>query len=314
MMGAPLQLYTLLHFIAVASPQEQKGSLHLVEYFCGVAAHTRAFQACGLNVVGFDILRDGLFMDIASKLGVVTALTLCTRVMPGGVGWLATVCSSFSWMCRHSVERSKTAPLGDACSWSATNGNLLAARSALIMLLLMALGAGWFLEQPANSIMASHPSLEYVKELASKLPKLCEWHAADSFLGAFGAQSLKPVTIRSNKQWVWSLATSRPSLASFDSSDITEVTDSGLDMMTGKRKQAIAGKKGLKQTEQYPDAFGHAFMDAYICMQLESEPIDEVDIDEDYMEMPVSHAAWEDLGMDSTLQMAVSELQSLQRR
>ena len=56
-------------------------------------------------------------------------------------------------------------------------------------------------------------------------------------------------------------------------------------------------------------------MDAYICMQLEYAPIDqEVDIDEDYMEMHVSHVAWEDLGMVSTLQMVVSELQSLQRR
>ena len=45
-MGAPTSFFEVLRFIAHQTPSHTK-PLQLVEFFCGVAAHTRAFQNAG---------------------------------------------------------------------------------------------------------------------------------------------------------------------------------------------------------------------------------------------------------------------------
>jgi len=125
-------------------------------------------------------------------------------------------------------------------------------RAALIMLLVMSKRAWWVLEQPVTSCMPSHPAMLHIQSLVGKLPWV-QWHAADTFLGAFGAKTIKRVRLYSNKRWVHGLARSRPNPKDFKPSDTTTVTRKLVD---GVEKVQVNGGPGLKESQEYPEECG----------------------------------------------------------
>ena len=104
-LGAPAALYELLKQVneisrelaqqgqqAAAMPQREP--LDFVEYFCGKAAHTRAFQEAGYAACGYDCLRDcAAFMDLTDMNGFIVALCLALRLNPDhrSLMWFGTV-------------------------------------------------------------------------------------------------------------------------------------------------------------------------------------------------------------------------------
>jgi len=101
MMGFPTPAYELLRFTAGPAG----APLDMVEFFCGVAAHVRAFQRAGCTAVGCDVLRDHEYMDILSPAGMVCGITLARSLHPLGVAWLAVVCSSWVFISNSSTGR-----------------------------------------------------------------------------------------------------------------------------------------------------------------------------------------------------------------
>ncbi len=135
-MGTPMVAFELMRHVTAFSAGHSR-DLDLVEFFCGVAAHTRAFQDLGLLAVGYDVLRDGVFMNLLTDEGFITAITLCMRVKPWSAIWLAIVCSSFSFLALDKTGRSADNPRGSSRSPSAIKGNQLTARSCLLVLICL---------------------------------------------------------------------------------------------------------------------------------------------------------------------------------
>ena len=64
-----------------------------------------------------------------------------------------------------STMRSKTNPLGRNDSEAVSNGNVLASRAIILMLLASAKGVFWCLEQPSSSCMEYHPIFQALLRL-----------------------------------------------------------------------------------------------------------------------------------------------------
>ena len=116
--------------------------------------HWRAFES-----LTYDI-SDSSLQDILSVAGFLLLARQVCRVRRCGIVLLAPVCSSFSWMSRYSTGRNVNEPLGHSWSPSATEGNLLVARTILLLRLIVARGCVYILEQPLGSIMPEHPRFQ----------------------------------------------------------------------------------------------------------------------------------------------------------
>ncbi len=97
---------------------------------------------------------------------------LSLRVTPGGFHMTAPVCSSFAWINRASIGRSRWEPLGKSVSDRIARASLMVSRAILACLLNSARGLWWVLEQPALSIMECHPAFRLLKRLwAHRTPR-----------------------------------------------------------------------------------------------------------------------------------------------
>ena len=104
----------------------------------------------------FDIV-DDLLENILTDIGFELVLKLVSRVRRVGIVLLAPVCSSFCWVNRHTSQRSVLFPLGCEHVHSVRDGNIMVSRVILILMLIMARGAVFVLEQPLLSLLPEHP-------------------------------------------------------------------------------------------------------------------------------------------------------------
>ena len=289
MMRAPVILYEVLKFCTATLLDGVTCDVDLVEYFCGVASDVRAFKDMGLTAVGYDFLKDPFFMNMLGTAGIVTALMLALRIRNGdGAAWLATVCSSWVWICRSGSKRSSSEPLGDADAAFVQDGNTMTARTGLIMLLMLAKRSWWLLEQPQSSLMSLHPALAYIRSLP--LP-WCQWHEATTYMGAYSAESMKPTVLWSNRWWVHGLTRERPPASDFEDTQVTTKTIKNC-------KVQVTGGSGLKKTQAYPDDFGRAFCELFIEMNGTEDVTDDIG---HFEERPVDPYAWAELRMDDVM-------------
>ena len=63
-------------------------------------------------------------------------------------------------MSRHSTGRNVLEPLGNERSQSVKDGNLMVSRVVLALMLIMARGSVFVLEQPLQSFLPEHPRFE----------------------------------------------------------------------------------------------------------------------------------------------------------
>ena len=220
--------------------------------------------------------------------GFIVAVTLALQLHPRtGCAWLAVVCSSWVWLSRGSTGRSKYNAMGWVDSTSAAEGNKMTARAALIIVLLSCLGLAWVLEQPLLSLMPLHPALQWIQAMSNMAATdaFITWMAVDTYMGAFAAETSKPLALYTNRMWVYALARSKPMMKSAKHC-ITTTTSSG--------KLSVHGTSDTKKTQAYTQAFGQATLDAYVAHNMDDhEPpgdIDEPDVESFESEHP---SAWE---------------------
>ena len=90
-----------------------------------------------------------------------------------------------------TVRRTDARPLGEEAFESVWMGNVLCARTLIVLLIAHSLGCWWILEQPKGSKMEAHPCFQDV------LRWIHVWRQHIS-MGAFGAKSLKPTWLYSS--------------------------------------------------------------------------------------------------------------------
>ncbi len=233
--------------------------LIMVEMFCGVAAISRAFSAAGFPSMGYDFLKDPLMNNILSPAGFLHAIAMVASLDPvGGFLWQATVCSTWVWISQGSTGRSAQFPLGVPCR-STLEANCMVARCSLLVLLSIARGTIWALEQPSSSLMTLHPAMTWVRSFHGKMVN-ADWYECETFMGAFDGATLKPTTICGNRRLVHALGRSRQGIRGNSATVYTVKAN----QTTGEKY--TQGGPGLKATQAYTDTFGAAVLDAYIAM------------------------------------------------
>ena len=189
--------------------------------------------------------------DICSPQGFVICVSMVMSLKGNGLLWLATVCSTWVFICLSVTQRSKIDPLGDTNRACVKTANLMVSRCALIMRLIAAKGGAWVLEQPMSSLMIYHPRLQ---EMLREGPVFMTTFS----MGAHGAPTRKPTKLYSNRPWVADLQKKVPANTKFAKLDIVRhgVNDRG--------QKTVTGGKQLKATQAYPRNFGKAVSNCFI--------------------------------------------------
>ena len=245
----PRLVFHLLALMQACSFCKNEQDIDFVEYCCGKRAVTSAFTARGLRAVGFDVLQHPIFEDFVSGMGFLTALQWLRRVKHAGAIWLGTVCSSWVWMCRHTSMQTFHYPRGTARNIAVSIGNHMVARTAVLIAICHARSIVFILEQPRNSMMAEHPSLCWLRQRLRRIGM--SWYCVDSYMAAFGGETLKPHRFYSSHTLIAELARSHP--GGMDSST-KQVAVKYIDKQ-GKRR--CSGGKDLKGTQEYTPFFRH---------------------------------------------------------
>ena len=163
-------------------------------------------------------------MDMSTPLGFANSLYHCCNLREGSGAMMAPVCGSFVFMylsaylyvnnsdgfdvsdlfinimgnkkhdwflrSRGSTGRSKVHPMGSSKSASAKMGNLLCARTLILLLVCAAQGVMFVLEQPATSLMEFH-------DLFQRFIKLVPTHKLLIQMCDYGSPTKKPTLLYS---------------------------------------------------------------------------------------------------------------------
>lgn len=186
--GVPPQMVMLVHYLLGLRPTHRH--LDIVEVFCGEAELSKAFQLEGMQVKSFDLCRSPSH-NLATTVGFLLVLQSILELRVGGVLWGALPCSSWVYVSRGTSKRSKESPMGDVSQRSVREANLLTSRFVLLLLVAVARGAQWCVEQPQSSLLFLHNRFKLVFQMATDglMPALT---TSRFWMGGYGAFSAKP--------------------------------------------------------------------------------------------------------------------------
>ena len=115
-------------------------------------------------------------------LGMLYSLRQALRCKIRGMGLFAVPCNSFNWMRSSQHCRNFTYPWGNCEHAWVQDGNVLASRSCLIILVLIARSCFWMTENPDRSHLSNMPPLMHVMAIAETLPLRIPWWWPQFFL------------------------------------------------------------------------------------------------------------------------------------
>ncbi|CAL1152822.1 unnamed protein product [Cladocopium goreaui] len=249
-----LLLVLLVSFLELPPTHEYQ----VLEFYAGVgriAAMSKyvGYRSCALDVEygreRFDKQGKRSPMDINSDSGLVLAIHLLLHSeFEAAVAVLAVVCSSMVPVNRGSTDRSFMTPLGNEYFLAVRKSNKLTSRSVLCMLLLVALGGTYLMENPVNSLVALHPRYVWfcarLQELGIPTYKIAFW------MRKYKAMSYK-------RTWIWSISSQ---ICSLDLGSLTASERQGCTATTTRYrdkngKLKFKGNSNLKRSQQYTYKF-----------------------------------------------------------
>ena len=123
------------------------------------------------------------------------AIALVLQTQPGGLVWMAPVCSSWVFLCLGSSGRSKLDVLGNTERKFVRDANLMVSRCCILMRLAVGLGLTYILEQPASSLLVYHPRMQQLAE-DTQMYVIC------FPMALFGSRTTKQTKLYSNASWI----------------------------------------------------------------------------------------------------------------
>ena len=230
-----------LGFVRTYGQTAQARDLDSVELFAGEAAITVSAQQLGMHSVAYDkSYSESSINDLCSRKGFRRALQLVMRIKQHGSLWGAPVCSSWVWISRGEGGRSTTCPAGNH-----TTDPRIAHANRMVTLLVFLYLVAWrrgvhiFMENPLSTIMHMFsPMMEFIDS--------CLKHKVTCYMGAYGGDTVKPLSIWSTTSKVARLWTKKPKMKKAKKLSTTRAH--GVD----------GNKKELKASQAYPLAFGKA--------------------------------------------------------
>lgn len=240
--------------------------LDCVELWSGVASVHGAAVGIGAASVAFD--RDRIVgvtdnkastttEDITCYNGFKHALGLVMRLRPGGLLWMAPVCSSFLFMNLVNTKRSRStvpAYMGATSYQPVCDGNLMAKVACVLFIVAWARAVEAAIENPANSLMFLYGPVHQTFSQLSAHYTVCARCVFDD--NPYGQRPLKRYKFAATGPWVKALG-ARCRCPGHRHLPLVRTA-----VINGKRK--VTGIKGaLKQSQQYPRALGRAIIKAW---------------------------------------------------
>jgi hypothetical protein len=111
-----------------------------------------------------------------------TAHVATLRMRRPALLWIGVVCSTWVWVSRYTTDRCRLNILGDPRSVNVRDGNLLAARTAVLAFLAASLGHTFIIEQPQTSFIAYHPRMQWLLSLVKT------WNVKGIHMGSYGGR------------------------------------------------------------------------------------------------------------------------------
>ena len=162
------------------------------------------------------------------------------------------------------------------------------------MCVAAALDATWILEQPKTSLMHAHKCMQHLRMLGETLP-WTSWHRIETWMGAFGTDTMKPTYLISNKRWVKSLTRSKPAGSGAVQVVHKETRADGSKAITGMGKV-------LKATQAYSWEFGEAVLDGFVFNAAEEDGAAPINSDEPVDIGSVSPSLWDDAELGTVME------------
>jgi type IV secretory pathway TrbD component len=249
-LGGPVKLIQFVLLIGLGDFDFDP--IKALEMFAGNHAVTTADLAAGFLAVAFEILLDPEGFDFMGDIGFCNAILLSLSLEPGGKGLAAPVCSSYSWMSRHTTGRRKHRPLGHRRFVKVVRANTMVARVILQIWVWQALGIWWVVEQPGRSVMEYHPRFqELFRRFTIYKKHIC--------MGNYGADTRKATILYSN---------SEEALNNLDAyaKPLKKQKKKLVRVRQVKGKKKVTGLAGeLKESQAYPQGFGDAMTAVYLA-------------------------------------------------
>ena len=184
-------LLPIIVILSMSQHLPQDYNLDVVEYFAGVQTIVTAARNQGKTAAAFDMEIDSR-MNILDPLGFSYAVELMLRLTPKGLVHFAPPCGTWVFMSRGITGRSKTRPEGWTEYRSVSDANVITIRVTLLILIAMAKGCTWVVEQPAISVMGHFPQFKRIVDKCGF--RIFTW------MGAFGAHTPKATLLWSNNK------------------------------------------------------------------------------------------------------------------
>ena len=124
---------------------------------------------------GIDVLKDGCLHNMLNVHGILYSLRQALRCKTRGLGLFAVPCNSFNWMSSSQHCRSYVEPWGNRIHQWVQDGNILASRSSLIILVMIARCCFWMTENPDRSQLYNLPPLMHLMSIPEILPLRIPW-------------------------------------------------------------------------------------------------------------------------------------------
>ena len=153
---------------SVLDNASQQTDLDVVELWSGVEAIVFAARAAGFTAMPFDKFRipgvtdtddPNATEDILLEAGFLRALNLVLRLRPGGLLWMAPVCSSWIFLNLRRTKRTRVGGprfQGNLRYLPVREGNLMAEMAAFLSLVAICRGVQVVIENPAASMMFNY--------------------------------------------------------------------------------------------------------------------------------------------------------------
>ena len=133
----------------------------VAELWCGVGSIWRAGARRGYEAIGYDKARipgvtdspGPLSEDITTPSGFLNAIHVVLSLVPGGLLWQGTDCSSMGWVNRNNTGRTKSNPHGNLRYRPVRVGNAQATAAAFLYALACLRSVLCVTENPCNTFL-----------------------------------------------------------------------------------------------------------------------------------------------------------------
>ena len=259
----PIDCSLLIFGLTVSSVLDnasEERDLDVVELWSGVEAIVSAARVAGFRAEPFDKFRipgvtdtadPDITEDILLEAGFRKALSLVLRLRPGGLLWMAPVCSSWIFLNLKNTMRTKVRGprfQGNLKFLPVRQGNRMAEMAAFLFLVAVFRGVHAVVENPGGSMMFNYAIFSQTcriwKELFWAIVPYCHYSTAPR-----GKRYGKRFKMMGSHSWVLQLAAKCRCPGRKHIKLVIEEIVNGKRRVTGK-------KKALRDSSAYPPQMG----------------------------------------------------------